>query len=118
MKLEEDTGVEAGVKKKVVKKETKKVVKEKVVKGDSGKLINDLKKDGIRINDLITKMLEKEERRNLVKPFSLLDFSQAIQAISKKIDKKKIMFFFKCLDSSSNGSISTDELLKIWLESS
>ena len=118
VKLEVETGAEAGAKKKPGKKEDKKVVKEKIVKGDSGKMINDLKKDGIRVNDLISKMLEKEEKRNLVRPFSLLDFSQSIQAIAKKIERKKIMYYFKCLDSSNNGSISTDELLKIWLESS
>ena len=98
-----------------MKKPEKKPIKEKIVKGDSGKMINDMKKDGIRVNDLISKLLEKEEKRNLVRPFSLLDFSQAMQAITKKIDKKKIMYFFKCLDASNNGSISTDELLKIWL---
>ena len=79
-----------------------------MAKGDSGKMINDLKKEGLRVNDLITKLLEQEEKKNLVKPFSLLDFSQAIQSISKKVDRKKIMYFFKCLDSSCNGSVSTD----------
>ena len=119
IKLGEETGEEAGVKKKATKKEAKRPITDKVApKGDSGKLLNEMKKAGIRINDLITKLLEKEEKRNLVRPFSLLDFSQAIQATVKKIDKKKIMSFFKCLDSSSNGSISTDELVKIWLEAS
>ena len=46
----------------------------------------------------------------------MLDFSQAIQSINKNVQKKSIMRFFKSMDTSNNGSISTDELIKLWLE--
>lgn len=39
-----------------------------------------------------------------------------MQLLNKSVDKKKIMQYYKCLDSSGNGSISTDELVKLWLE--
>lgn len=35
--------------------------------------------------------------------------------MNKSIKKSKIKDFFKALDSSSNGSVSTDELVKLWL---
>ena len=49
-----------------------------------------------------------EEKRNLVRPFSLYNFQQAIQTLNPKLDKKKIMSFFKCLDTGGNGSVSTE----------
>lgn len=61
-------------------------------------------------------MLEKQGTTQLVKPFSLLDFFQVMQSINKNCDKKKVMHFFKAMDTSNNGSVSTDELIKLWLE--
>ena len=52
--LEEETGVEAGNK---VKKPIKKVNEVKLAKGDSGKLIGELKKQSLRVHSLIGKLL-------------------------------------------------------------
>jgi Ca2+-binding EF-hand superfamily protein len=38
------------------------------------------------------------------------------QQINRGISKKKVMSFFKTLDTSNNGSISTEKLIKLWLE--
>ena len=39
-----------------------------------------------------------------------------MQSINNRLDKTQILTYYKCLDSSGNGSISTDELVKLWLE--
>ena len=75
-----------------------------------------MKNQGISSNNFISKLLEKQDQRKLIRPFSINYFAKVIQSISKGADKKKIINYFKCLDTSYNGSVSTDELIKLWLE--
>ena len=56
-----------------------------------------------------------EEKKKLIRPFSLYFFQQAVQPLNPKLEKKKIMGFFKQLDTEGNGSLSTEELIKLWI---
>lgn len=40
-----------------------------------------------------------EEKKKLIRPFSLYNFQNATQSLNPKLEKKKIMNFFKQLDT-------------------
>jgi endo-1,4-beta-mannosidase len=115
--LEEETGEEAAAKKKkqpVVKKEDpgKDI---KLSPGNSKKVIDDLKKENIRIGDFMEKLLNQENKKGLVRSFTVQDFFSAAKAVKNNFSKKKVMGMFKVLDTEENGSLDTSELVKLWI---
>ena len=71
------------------------------------------------MNDLVKALLAKEERKQIVKSFTLIDFNDALSQVSasdgKKLKRKKILDLFKMMDTESNGTIDTEELIKLWI---
>lgn len=79
------------------------------------KIIGEFKKIGIRIGDFVNSLLNAEAKDVLVRSFTIFDFTRAIREFNNSTPKKKVMELFRALDTETNGTIDTVELLKLWL---
>lgn len=72
---------------------------------------------GTSYGEFIQRLIKIEENKKDIyyRSFSYNEFKAAISATEKNFSKKSIMDIFKRLDLGGNGSISTEELIKIFL---
>jgi Ca2+-binding EF-hand superfamily protein len=79
------------------------------------KILGEFKKLGIRITDFMDKLINLEKKGALVRSFTIHDFTESIKSFNKDTPKKKILELFRSLDTESNGTIDSSEMLKLWL---
>ena len=89
--MSEETGAEAAVKKKKIVKPEPSGKEIKLSPGNSKAVIDQLKKEDIKIGDFMMRILSREQKDKMVRSFTIHDFYDAIKAENDRFPKKKLM---------------------------